>query len=90
MNKGELVAQMASDLGKTRKDTEKILEALFACIEEVLKSGDSLQLVGFGSFEVRERQPRVGRNPQTGESMNIPGGRIPAFRPGKALKDAVK
>jgi len=90
MNKGELIGQVAASLGKTRKDAEKVIEALFECVEEALQSGDNVQLVGFGTFEVRERQPRKGRNPQTGEIINIPGGRVPAFKAGKTLKDAVK
>jgi len=90
MNKGELIDQVAVALGRTKKETEKILGALFACVEEALQSGDNVQLVGFRTFEVRERQPRKGRNPQTGELIDIPGGRVPAFKAGKAFKDAVK
>jgi len=73
----------------TKKDVEKVINTLFATIEEALKDGSKVQLVGFGTFEVRERQARKGRNPQTGEEIEIPAARIPAFKAGKALKDAV-
>lgn len=90
MNKADIVEQLAEALGKSKKDSEKILNCFFECVEEALIEGDKIQLVGFGTLEVRERQPRKGRNPQSGEVINIPGGRVPAFKPGKALKDAVK
>ena len=89
MNKTDLVAQVASKANMTKKDVEKVLNTLFATIEEALKDGSKVQLVGFGTFEVRERQARKGRNPQTGEEIEIPATRIPAFRAGKALKDAI-
>ncbi|MEN6390294.1 MAG: HU family DNA-binding protein [Syntrophomonas sp.] len=90
MNKADIVEQMAEILGKSKKDSEKIFNCLMDCFEEALVDGEKIQLVGFGTLEVRERQPRKGRNPQSGEVINIPGGRVPAFKPGKALKDAVK
>jgi DNA-binding protein HU-beta len=90
MNKADIVEQMAEAVGKSKKDSEKILNGLIECIEDALNEGEKIQLVGFGTFEVRERQPRKGRNPQSGEIINIPGGRVPAFKPGKALRDAVK
>ncbi len=90
MNKADIVEQMAEAVGKSKKDSEKILNGVIECIEDALNEGEKIQLVGFGTFEVRERQPRKGRNPQSGEIINIPGGRVPAFKPGKALRDAVK
>ncbi len=73
----------------TKKDVEKVVNAFFSTIEGTLKSGDKVQLIGFGTFEVRNRQARKGRNPQTGEEISIPAARVPAFKAGKALKDAV-
>ena len=72
-----------------QKDAEKAVNAVFASIEEALAKGDKVQLVGFGTFEVRERAARTGRNPQTGEEIQIAASRVPAFRAGKALKDSV-
>ncbi|MEQ8176462.1 MAG: HU family DNA-binding protein [Syntrophomonadaceae bacterium] len=90
MNKADIVEQMAEALGKSKKDSEKIFNCLMECLTDALVDGEKIQLVGFGTIEVRERQPRKGRNPQSGEVINIPGGRVPSFKPGKALKDAVK
>ena len=73
----------------TKKDAEKFVNAFFSTVEDALKSGDKVQLIGFGTFEVRERQARKGRNPQSGEEISIPAARVPAFKAGKALKDAV-
>lgn len=73
----------------TKKDVEKVVSALFSSIEETLKRQEKVQLVGFGTFEVRDRKPRTGRNPQTGEEIKIPASRVPAFKAGKNLKDAV-
>ncbi len=89
MNKTELVGQVAAKTGMTKKDVEKVVSAFFATVEGSLKEGDKVQLVGFGTFEVRERKSRKGRNPQTGEEINIPAARVPAFKAGKALKDSV-
>lgn len=89
MNKAELVASVAEKAEMTKKDAEKAVNALFAAIEEALAKGDKVQLVGFGTFEVRERAARVGRNPRTGEEINIAATKVPIFKPGKALKDAV-
>lgn len=89
MNKTELVGQVAAKTGMTKKDVEKVVSAFFATVEESLKEGDKVQLVGFGTFEVRERKSRKGRNPQTGEEINIPAARVPAFKAGKVLKDSV-
>lgn len=89
MNKTELVAKVATNSGMTKKDVEKVMNAFFSAVEETLKEGEKIQLIGFGTFEVRERQARKGRNPQTGVEIDIPAGKIPAFKAGKALKDAV-
>jgi len=87
LNKAELVGEVAAKSGLTKKDVEKTVNAFFSMVEEALKEGDKVQLIGFGTFEVRERQARKGRNPQTGEEINIPATKIPAFKAGKALKD---
>lgn len=89
MNKTELVAAMADKAGLTKKDADAALKAFTEVIEETLKAGDSIQLVGFGTFEVAERAERTGRNPQTGAEMVIPASKVPKFKAGKALKDAL-
>lgn len=89
MNKTELVGQVAVQTGMTKKDVEKVVSAFFTTVEEALKADDKVQLIGFGTFEVRERQARKGRNPQTGAEIDIPANRVPAFKAGKALKDAI-
>jgi DNA-binding protein HU-beta len=89
LNKTELIADIAARTGMTKKDAEKVTNAFLATIEQTLKAGDKVQLVGFGTFEVRNRQARKGRNPQTGVEIDIPASRVPAFKAGKALKDAV-
>lgn len=89
MNKADLVSKIAEQTGMTKKDAEKFVGAFFNTVEGALKAGDKVQLIGFGTFEVRERGARKGRNPQTGEEIEIPAARVPAFKPGKALKDAV-
>ena len=89
MNKTELIAAAAESTGLTKKDTEKVLNAALESIAAALAQGDKVQISGFGSFEVKEREARVGRNPQTGEAMEIAASRIPAFKAGKTLKDRV-
>lgn len=89
MNKAELIAAVAEAAGTSKKDVEAVLNAFIAEVEKALKSGDKVQLVGFGSFEVKERTARTGRNPKTGENIEIPASRTPVFKAGKALKDAV-
>ena len=89
MNKSELVANVAAKAEITKKDAEKAVAAVFESIQGALVEGDKVQLIGFGTFEVRERAARVGRNPQTGEEIQIAAAKVPAFKPGKALKDAV-
>ena len=89
MNKADLVAKVAESTGFTKKDATKAVEATLEAISQALASNDKVQLIGFGNFEVRERAARKGRNPQTGIEIDIPASKIPAFKPGKALKDAV-
>ena len=89
MNKAELVAAMAEKSQLSKKDAEKALAAFTAVVEEQLKKGDKIQLVGFGTFEVSERAAREGRNPATGEAMTIAASKAPKFKAGKALKDSV-
>ncbi len=89
MNKAELVAAVAEKTGLSKKDSEKAVNAAFDAISETLVEGGKVQLVGFGSFETKSRNARVGRNPRTKEEIEIPASRIPTFKAGKALKDAV-
>lgn len=89
MNKGELISAVADKTDLTKKDAEKAVNALFETIQETLATGEKVQLIGFGTFEVRERKARKGRNPQTGEEIDIDAALVPAFKAGKALKDAV-
>lgn len=89
MNKSELVGAVAEKTGQTKKVAEQAIDATFDAITEALAGGDKIQLVGFGSFEVRERAARTGRNPKTKETIQIPASKAPAFKAGKALKDAV-
>ena len=90
MNKSELVTKVAETADLSKKDVTKAVDAVFDAISEALQNGDKVQLVGFGNFEVRERAARKGRNPQTGKEIEIAASKVPAFKPGKALKDAVK
>lgn len=89
MNKSELVSAVADKTNMTKKETERVINSLFDSIEEALAKGDKVQLVGFGTFEVRDREARKGRNPQTGEEIEIPATKVPAFKAGKALREAV-
>ncbi|MDT3426826.1 DNA-binding protein HU-beta [Paenibacillus forsythiae] len=90
MNKSDLINQVTEATELPKKDVTKAVDAVFEAITEALQSGDKVQLVGFGNFEVRERSARKGRNPQTGEEIEIPSSKVPAFKPGKALKDGIK
>lgn len=90
MNKTDLVNAVAEQATLSKKDATKAVDAVFDSILEALKNGDKVQLIGFGNFEVRERAERKGRSPQTGEELLIPATKVPAFKPGKNLKDAVK
>jgi DNA-binding protein HU-beta len=89
MNKAELIAAIAEQSNLTKADAGRALDGLTQAIENTLKAGESVTLVGFGSFEVRARAERSGRNPQTGEAITIAASKTPAFKPGKSLKDAV-
>ncbi|SDW43687.1 DNA-binding protein HU-beta [Marininema mesophilum] len=89
MNKTELIDQVASTMGKTRKETTLLVEAVLDSISEALRQGEKVSLIGFGNFEVRERAARTGRNPQTGEAIQIEASKVPAFKPGKQLKESV-
>jgi len=89
MNKLDLVAAVAEKAEITKRDAERAVNALVESIEEALKQGDRVSLVGFGTFEVRSRKPRVGRNPQTGQEIRIPAGKVPSFKAGKGLKDSI-
>ena len=89
MNKAELVAAVAEKAGLSKKDSEKAINAAFDAITGALVSGEKVQLVGFGAFEVKERGARIGRNPQTKAEITIPASRVATFKVGKALKDAV-
>ncbi|MFD3446111.1 HU family DNA-binding protein [Microbacteriaceae bacterium 4G12] len=90
MNKTDLINAVAEAGSLSKKDATKAVDAVFESILEALKNGDKVQLIGFGNFEVRERAARKGRNPQTGEEIEIAASKVPAFKPGKALKDAVQ
>ena len=89
MNKSDLVAAIAAKTGDTKKSAEETLNAFIDVVTEALVKGEKVQLVGFGSFEVRKRAARKGRNPQTKEEIKIPASKAPVFKAGKALKDLV-
>lgn len=89
MNKAELVEQVAEKTGKTKKEAGLAVDSVFQAISEALEEGEKVTLIGFGNFEVRERAARKGRNPQTGEEIHIEASKVPAFKPGKQLKEAV-
>ena len=89
MNKTELVASVAEKSGLTKKDSEKAVNAVLAAVTESLEKGEKVQLVGFGTFEVRERKARKAQNPQTKKEITIPATTVPAFKAGKGLKDVV-
>ena len=90
MNKNELIEKMVEASGHKKKDCEEVLAAFTEAVTAALKDGDKVQLVGFGTFEMRERAARMGRNPQTKETVEIPASKAPVFKAGKALKDAVQ
>ena len=89
MNKAELINAAAEKAGLSKKDTEAIVNATIDVITAALTEGDKVQLVGFGAFEVKARAARIGRNPKTRETIEIPASKVPVFKPGKALKDEV-
>ena len=90
MNKAELIAIVADKTGMSKKDTEAVIASALNTITEALAEEEKVQLVGFGSFEVKQRAERTGINPQTKKAVTIPASKVPAFKAGKALKDAVK
>lgn len=89
MNKNELVSAVAERAGISKKDAEKLMKVFTDVVIDELKNGGKVQMVGFGTFEIVERESREGRNPKTGETMVIEAARVPKFRAGKALKDAM-
>lgn len=89
MNKTDLIAEVAVRAGLSKKDAEKALNATLDAITAALAAGEKVQLVGFGGFEVKAREARVGRNPRTKETIEIPASKLPVFKAGKALKDKV-
>lgn len=90
MNKTDLVKAVSAQTDLTQKDVAKAVEAIFETISNTLAQNEKIQLIGFGTFEVRERAARKGRNPQTGEEIDIAASKVPAFKPGKELKEAIK
>lgn len=90
MNKAELIATMAETSSVSKKDTEQVLNAFIATVQKTLKQNGKVQIPGFGSFEVRERAARSGRNPLTGEAIEIAAAKVPAFKAGKGLKDSIQ
>ncbi len=89
MNKSELIDAIAAKSNLTKSSAAKALEGFVEAVTESLKNGDQVTIVGFGTFTLRNREARTGRNPRTGETINIPASKLPAFKPGKGLKDAV-
>ena len=90
MNKAELIATVAEKTGLSKKDSDAAVNAVLNTITETLKADEKIQLVGFGSFETKKRAARTGRNPRTKETIQIPEAKVPSFKAGSALKDAVK
>ena len=89
MTKAELVERVAQDINLTKKQTETIINTLFKSITDALRDGDKVELRGFGSFRIRHREPREGRNPKTGETVQIPAKKVPFFKAGKELREMV-
>ncbi|HNR91062.1 MAG TPA: HU family DNA-binding protein [Dokdonella sp.] len=89
MNKSDLIAKLAESANLSKAEAERALDAIVDVVKDALKAGDSVNLVGFGSFVVRSRAARTGRNPRTKETITIAASKVPAFKPGKALKDAI-
>ena len=89
MNKTEIIAAVAEKTGLTKKDAERVVSATIETVTEALVKGEKVQIAGFGNFEVKTREARVGRNPRTKETIQIPATKLPAFKAAKALKDAV-
>ena len=89
MNKTELIAAVAEKTGLTKKDAERVVSATFETVVATLKKGEKVQISGFGNFEVKAREARIGRNPRTKEEIKIPATRLPAFKASKSLKDLI-
>lgn len=89
MNKTELIAAVAEKTGMSKKDTEKFVSVVFDTVTDTIAAGEKVQLVGFGTFELKTREARTGRNPKTGAAIEIPASRAPVFKAGKGLKDKV-
>ena len=89
-NKADLVQSVAEATGEAKKVVQPVIDAVPSSIESYLAKGENVQIIGFGNFEVRERAARKGRNPQTGEEIQIPATKVPAFKAGKGLKDSIK
>ena len=89
MNKTELIAIAAENAGLTKKDTERVLNAAIDAVTAALVKGEKVQISGFGTFETKDREARIGRNPHTKEAIEIPATRVPSFKPSKALKDII-
>ena len=89
MNKTELIAAVAESAGLSKKDTERVVNAALDAITAALCKGDKVQISGFGTFEVKDREARIGRNPHTNEAIDIPATKVPGFKASKALKDTV-
>jgi integration host factor subunit beta len=89
MTKADLIEEVSKVVEMTRKESEVIVESIFESIVKSLRDGDKIEIRGFGSFRTRERQPRIGRNPKTGDRVEVPSKRIPFFKPSKELKDLV-
>jgi len=90
MNRSDVIAKMATDAGISKAKAESALNGLIDGIAGALRSGDKVSLVGFGTFSVSDRAARTGRNPRTGATIQIPASKVPRFKPGKGLKDAIK
>lgn len=89
MNKTDLIALTAERTGLTKKDTERVINAALDAVSAAMAEGDKVQLSGFGAFDVKDREARVGRNPHTKEAIDIPATRVPVFKPSKALRDLI-
>jgi DNA-binding protein HU-beta len=89
LNKTELIAKVAEEANMTKKDTERFVNSFIKVVEDALARGDTVAILGFGTFLARERPAREGRNPRTGEPLQIPAARVPVFRPGRNLRDSV-
>lgn len=90
MTKADLINILIQEMGMSKKNAEAVVNTFLGSMIESLKKGEGIELRGFGSFRIRERRPRVGRNPQTGEKVNVPAKKIVYFKPGKELKEATK